>query len=630
MKRFSVGVAAVLCAILPVVVTAATTASPTAKAMAKLEWRSIGPYIGGRVVAVAGVPSKPNLFYMGGVQGGVWKSDRLRPELDEHHRRQDSRHRRADRRASPWRRRIRRSSTPEPARADIRGDFDTGDGIYKTTDAGKTWRTPGLRDTHMTIARSSIDPRNPNVVYAALDGPRLRPNRRARRLQDDRRRQDLEQGALRRREHRRRSTSSMDARNPNMLYAAMWQAQRAPWKLTSGGPGSGALQDDRRRRALDEDLDQSRDSRPALLGKIGDRVAQSESEHRLRDRAGAKKAASSARTTAAATWKRVNAEMETASARVLLHGDLRRSRRIPKVAYVPNVDGVYNTTDGGKTLDSASTPPHGDNHIVWINPNNIRRSCSRATTAARRFRSTAARRGARELNQPTGQFYHVALDDQFPFHVYGAQQDEGAFEGAERIGRRLGDRSIGTPVALGESTFVAPRSGRSERHLRQRLLTARSCGSTRDRRREERQPVAALSWPARRPANTKYRFGWTHPILFSPANPKELLVAAQVVLQEQRPRRDVEKSSAPISRATIQAPKGRAAARSTSIKPAPRRSPTSASLAVSPLDADVMWAGSADGLVHVTKDHGANWNAVTPPATAAVGADQLDRAVAHR
>ena len=204
--------------------------------MSKLKWRSIGPYIGGRVVAVAGVPSDQNLFYMGGVQGGVWKStnygetwtnisDGKLPGVGDPI---------GALAVAPSNPKIVYAGTGE---ADIRSDFDTGDGVYKSTDAGKTWSYAGLRDTHM-ISKLAIDPRNPNVVYAASMGHVFKAN--------------AERGIF-------KTTNGgaswhkilfvddktggvdlvMDPRNPSVLYAAMWQAQRVPWKLTSGGAGSG-------------------------------------------------------------------------------------------------------------------------------------------------------------------------------------------------------------------------------------------------------------------------------------------------------------------------------------------------------------------------------------------------------
>ena len=193
-------------------------------------------------------------------------------------------------------------------------------------------------------------------------------------------------------------------------------------------------------------------------------------------------------------------------------------------------------------------------------------------------------------NQPTGQFYHVALDNQFPFHVYGASQDEGAYETpSAAVGPGIGPGEWHA-VAFGESTFVAPDpddpyvtygSGYYSSFVRVNRVTGR---------RKERQPVAALHG-RRRFGETKYRFGWTHPIFFSPANPNELLVASQVVFLEHGSGTNVDRSSVPTSRATIQAPKGRAAAQSIWDQTGAETFPDIASLAVSPLDANMLVGG---------------------------------------
>ena len=234
---------------------AAAPVSPAQRLMSKLSWRSIGPYIGGRSVAVAGVPTNQDLFYMGGVQGGIWKStdyglswanisDGALPGVASPI---------GALAVAPANPRIIYAGTGE---ADIRSDFDTGDGVYKTKDAGKTWRYAGLRDTHM-IAKIAIDPRNSNVVFAASMGHVFKPNpergifktinggttwRKVLFVDDNTGGVDL----------------VMDPHDPRVLYAAMWQAQRVPWKLTSGGPGSGLYKTARWRRSLDEDLYQPR------------------------------------------------------------------------------------------------------------------------------------------------------------------------------------------------------------------------------------------------------------------------------------------------------------------------------------------------------------------------------------
>jgi photosystem II stability/assembly factor-like uncharacterized protein len=603
MKHLLVAVVVTLCLASPSAAQAASTSSPAQQLMSKLEWRSIGPYIGGRVVAVAGVPSQPNLFYMGGVEGGIWKSvnyglswenisDGKLPGV-----------------ASPIGALAVAASNPNviyagTGEADIRGDFDTGDGVYKTTNAGKTWSYAGLRDTRM-ITKIAIDPKNPNVAYAASMGHVFKPN--------------AERGIF-------KTTNGgatwnkvlfvddktggvdlvMDSHNPNVLYAAMWQAQRVPWKLTSGGPGSG-LYKTTDGGAHWTKISTNRGFATGTLGKIG--VAVSASDPRVvyaivqagdggvfrSDDAGS-------------TWKRVNSEWKLRQ-RAFYYMAIFVDPTNPQVAFAPEVDAVYRTKDGGKTWSEMDTP-HGDNHIVWINPRNPKiilvgddGGASVSVDGGDTFSS--------DLNQPTGQFYHVAIDNQFPFHVFGASQDEGAYEGASAaLGPGIGPDQWHT-VALGESTFVAPDpddvyvtygSGYYSSFVRLNRVT----GDAKN----------VSPWPrymaGNSSAETQYRFGWTHPIFFSPANPRELLVAAQVVFSSMDHGQTWTIISPDLTRndPSTEGPSGGPVYLD---QTGAETFPDIASLAVSPLDAGILWAGSADGLVHVTTDHGAHWTAVTPP-----------------
>ena len=271
--------------------------------------------------------------------------------------------------------------------ADIRSDFDTGDGVYKTTDAGKTWSYAGLRDTHM-IAKIAVDPNNARIAYAASMGHVFRPNpergifkttdggntwSKVLFVNDDTGAIDL----------------AMDSRNRNVLYAAMWQAQRFPWKLSSGGPGSGLY------KTLDGGRHWMRiSSNPGfatgLLGKIG--VAVAASDPRIvyaivqAHDGGVFRSNDAGR-----TWKRVNAEWKLRQ-RAFYYMALTVDPTNPQVVYAPEVDGIYKTTDGGKTFTNIEIP-HGDNHIIWINPHEPK-ICWLETMAAEPFRLTEAITGA--------------------------------------------------------------------------------------------------------------------------------------------------------------------------------------------------------------------------------------------
>jgi photosystem II stability/assembly factor-like uncharacterized protein len=603
MERIGILAGAMLALMIPIGANAATPASASQQLIGKLQWRSIGPYIGGRSVAVAGVANNRDLFYMGGVEGGVWKStdygltwtnitDGKIPGI-------------ADPigalAVAPSNSNVIYAGTGE---ADIRSDFDTGDGVYKTTDAGKTWSYAGLRDTHM-IAKIAVDPNNARIAYAASMGHVFRPNSergifkttdggntwsKVLFVNDDTGAIDL----------------AMDSRNPNVLYAAMWQAQRFPWKLTSGGPGSGLY------KTLDGGRHWIRiSSNPGFatgpLGKIG--VAIAASDPRIvyaivqAHDGGVFRSNDGGR-----TWKRVNAEWKLRQ-RAFYYMALTVDPTNPQVVYAPEVDGIYKTTDGGKTFTNIEIP-HGDNHIIWINPHE-----PKILLVGDDGGGTVSVDGgdnwSDDHNQPTGQFYHVALDDQFPFHVFGASQDEGAYEGASAaVGPGIGPDQWHV-VALGESTFVAPEPGDpfvtyGSGYFSSFVSLNRITGDAKNVSPWPRYMSGASA------AETKYRFGWTHPIFFSPADPRELLVASQVVFSSMDRGQTWNILSPDLTR-NDPSTEGPTGGPIDNDQTGAETFPDISSLAVSPLDAKVLWAGSADGLVHVTSDHGATWKLVTPP-----------------
>lgn len=569
----------------------------------KLQWRNIGPFIGGRSVAVAGVEGNQDLFYMGGVQAGVWRStdygqhwanitDGKIPGIA------DPIGALAVAPANPH---VIYAGTGE---ADIRSDFDTGDGVYKTVDAGRNWTYAGLRDTRM-IAKLAIDPRDPNVVYAASMGHVFKPNA-ARGIF-----KTTDGGATWRKvlfvdDKTGGVDLAMDPSDPGVLYAAMWQAQRFPWKLEDGGPGS----------ALYKTTDggehwQKISTHPGFaggtLGKVGVAVAAS-NPRIVYSIVQAKQGGVFRSEDAGATWHRVNGEMKLRQ-RGFYYMAITVDPTNPQVAYVPEVDGVYKTADGGKKF-TLLNPPHGDNHAVWVNPRN-----PKILLVGNDGGGTVSVNGGEswstEHNQPTGQYYHVAIDDQFPFHVFGAAQDEGAFEGpSAALGGGIGQDEWFT-VALGESTFVAPEPGSpyvtyGSGYYSSFVRLDRKTGDAKNVSPWPRYMAGASS------AETKYRFGWTHPIFFSPADPHELIAAAQVVFSSTDRGQTWKVLSPDLTRndPSTEGPSGGSVEHD---QTGAETYPDIASLAVSPLDANIFWAGSADGLVHVSTDHGVHWNEVTPP-----------------
>jgi photosystem II stability/assembly factor-like uncharacterized protein len=601
MRRFSAGTIAVFIA-LATIAAAAAPASPTAKAMSKLEWRSIGPYIGGRVVAVAGVPRTPNLFYMGGVQGGVWKSDDYGNSWENISDGQIPNNASSIGAiaVAPSNPKIVYAGTGE---SDIRGDFDTGAGIFKSTDGGDTWHYAGLRDTHQTSA-IVIDPHDPNVAYASSMGHVFAPNadRGVFKTTDGGKTWqkvlyvDANTGA---------NTVVMDAQNSNVLYATMWQAQRSPWTLTSGGPGSGVY------KTVDGGAHWTKISAnpgfaTGTLGKMGVAVAPSDSRV-VYAIVQAKDGGVFRSANGGDTWTRVNAEWKLRQ-RAFYYMAIYADPKNANIAYAPNVDSEWKTTDGGKTWKPLMPP--GDHHIIWVNPNNtqilLEGNDGGATVSV-----NGGKTWSTELNQPTGQFYHIAIDNQFPYHVYGAQQDEGAVEGPSASNEGLGIGAWHT-VALGESTYIAvdPRDPGTTFGSGYFSSLARLNTPTGEEKNVSPWPLYLSGSSA---GEQKYRFGWTHPILFSPAKPNELFETAQVVFKSDDFGETWTVISPDLTRndKKTEGPSGGPVyLDQTGVE----TFPDIASFAISSKNGDVMWAGSADGLVHVTMDGGTNWKDVTPPA----------------
>jgi len=582
---------------------AAHAATPHQFLDGKLSWRNIGPNIGGRVVAVTGVPGERNLFYMGAVGGGIWKStdygvawhnisDGKLPSAS------DSIGAIA---VAPSDAKVIYAGTGE---TDIRNDMIVGDGVFKSVDAGKTWKYAGLRNTH-TISSIVVAPDDPNIVYAASMGHVFAPNaeRGVFKSTDGGKNWhkilfvDDKTGAI---------DLVMDPHDSNVLYAAMWQAQRTPWSLDDGGPGSGLY------KSTDGGEHWSNISRnPGLprnvLGRIGVAVAGSDSQvvYAIIQAKGGGVFRSA---DAGATWRRVNANWSLRQ-RAFYYMSVYVDPTNPQTLYAPNVDGVWVSHNGGKAF-SLLHMPHGDDHTVWINPTD-----PKVLLVGNDGGATVSTDGGEtwspEHNQPTGQFYHVALDDQFPFHVYGAQQDEGSFEGPSAEPGGAITNAAWHQVALGESTFVAPAPNDADVTYGSDYYTMmqRYNWVTGARRSVSPSPEYLDGVSA---AEMKYRFGWTHPIFFSPSDPNKLFLASQYVMTSDDDGRTWNIISPDLTRndpATEKPSGGPIDLDQTAAEVFPDIS----ALATSTVNPQVIWAGSQDGLVHVTVDNGRHWQAVTPP-----------------
>ncbi|MGH9641872.1 MAG: WD40/YVTN/BNR-like repeat-containing protein, partial [Terriglobales bacterium] len=570
--------------------------------MSKLKWRSVGPYIGGRVVAISGVPGNSNLYYAGAVGGGIWKSTDQGLEWKNI----------SDGKlpgpspsigaiaVAPSNPKIIYAGTGE---SDIRNDMIPGDGIFKSTDEGNTWQYAGLRDTH-TISAIVVDPKNPDVGYASSMGHVFVP--------------DPERGVF-------KSTDGgktwnkilfvddktgaidlvMEPNQPQVLFAAMWQASRTPWALSSGGPGSG-LYKSTDGGAHWTNITRNSGLPDGVIGRIGVGVTASNPDV-VYCMMQAKEGGVFRSNDGGSTWKRVNAEWKLRQ-RAFYYMSIYPDPKDPNTVYVPEVDALWVSRDGGKTFTKLRTP-HGDNHIVWINADDPR-IILEGNDGGATVSTDGGKSWSTEHNQPTGQFYHINLDDQFPFHIYGAQQDEGSFEGPSAATGGSISLAEWHRAAYGESTHTVPQpgdpnitygSGYYSIFLRYDLATG--------------QYTSVSPWPDYQEgvssAELKYRFGWTHPILFSPANPKELLIGSQYVMKSDDYGKTWARISPDLTRnaPNTEAPSGGPVDLDHS---GAEIYPGLSVIAISPMDGNVIWAGSDDGLVHVTTDGGRNWKAVNP------------------
>ncbi len=574
---------------------------PATQLTSALRWRSVGPYTGGRVTAVAGVAGEPNLFYQGTAGGGVWETT----DYGLHWRNISDKDFKTGSigaiGVAPSNPKIIYVGTGDSA---PRNTELTGHGMYKSTNGGKTWSYIGLGDTHI-ISWIIVDPNNPDVVYAAAFGHlwAANPARGVYKTTDG---GQTWKKILYVNDNTGAITLAMDASNPQVLYASMWQMYRRHWTFSSGGPGSGIY------KTTDGGATWTNIThRPGLptgiFGKVGLAVAPSNPnvvyaliQADYKGQAGGLFRSDNA----GQTWRLINNSMNITQ-RAFYYGYVYVDPKDANTIYLPNV-GVYVSHDAGKKLIPLR-PPHGDNHVLWINPDHpqifIEGNDGGATVTLNGGKSFSS-----ESNQPTGQFYHADLDNQFPFHIYGAQQDRGSNDGSSAA-----PAAVWKSVTGGEMSWDVPTPGRP-------WITYGS-GYYSEEMRENRRTGLTTNvspWPTYKFGHAgdhiPYRYGWNHhAIVFSPDNPNELLMGANVLWETTDEGQHWRKISPDLTRndkSKQQRPGGPISADVTGEE----MFDTISSIAVSPQDGNEIWTGSDDGLVYLTRDAGAHWTQVRPPA----------------
>ena len=564
-----------------------------------LTWREVGPYRGGRSAAVAGLPGDTSTYYFGATGGGVWKTgDAGRTWKNV-----------SDGffggsigavAVSEWDPNVVYVGTGEKT---VRGNVSHGDGMWKSTDAGRTWKHVGLADSRH-IPRVRIHPRDPDLVYAAVLGHLFGPNemRGVYRSKDGGRSLDRvlhvnnDAGAV---------DLILDPKNPRVLYASTWRVRRTPYSLESGGPGSGLWKSTDGGDTWTE-LSRNPGLPRGTLGIIGVTVSPTDPDN-LYAIVEAEDGGVFRSRDAGKTWTRVN-EDRSLRQRAWYYTRIYADPADAETVYVLNVR-FHRSKDGGKSWTAIPTP-HSDNHDLWIDPANPQRMIE-SNDGGANVSTDGGRTWTPQDNQPTSQIYRVSTDNDFPYRLLGGQQDNSALRISSRT---IGDAGIGLdafePTAGGESGYVVadPRNPDIVFGGSYGGFLARLNHDTGELRDINIWPNDPMGWGA---AELRYRFQWNFPIFFSPHDPGTLYAAANVLFRTRDEGQTWEAISPDLTRddKSRQGPSGGPITKdNTSVE----YYGTIFYAAESPHEAGVLWAGSDDGLVHVTRDGGKSWQNVTP------------------
>ncbi len=567
-----------------------------------LQWRSIGPFRGGRSTAVAGVASQPMVFYFGGTGGGVWKTTdggiNWEPITDSSVFGTGSVGAIGLSDSDPNTIYVGMGESP------IRGNVSHGDGVYKSTDGGKTWKHIGLEDTRQ-ISRIRVHPKNPDIVYVAAQGHVWAPNQQRGVFRSKDGGKTWEK-ILFRSEKAGACDLIIDPTNPNNVYAGFWEVYRKPWTLESGGPGSGIF------KSIDggdtwTEITRNPGLPKGTIGIVGITVSPANPD-RLWAIVEAEDGGMFRSDNGGKTWTKTN-EQRNLRQRAWYYSRIYADPKNADTVYVLNT-GFYRSNDGGRTFTGISVP-HGDNHDLWIAPDDPNRMINSNDGGANV--SFNGGKSWSEQDQPTAQFYRVTLDNDFPYHIYGAQQDNSTVRIASRTTENGITANDWFDVGGGESGWIAPSPKDSEIVFAGSYdgLITRYDHHTGQLRDVNPYPNNPMGWGA---GDLKYRFQWNFPIVFSPhdASTKGTLYAgANVLFKSTNEGQNWEVISPDLTRndKSKQGPSGGPITKdNTSIE----YYDTIFTVMESPVQAGTIWTGSDDGLVYVTRDGGKNWTNVSP------------------
>lgn len=571
-----------------------------AAVLKSLEWRSIGPYRGGRVVAVTGTTSHSQVFYFGSTGGGVWKTTSGGTYWENI---SDGFFKRASVGAIAV-----APSDPNVifvgmGETTIRGNVSHGDGVYKSTDGGKTWTHMGLEDTR-NIGKIRIHPQNPDLVYVAALGHAHGPNKE-RGIYRSRDGGKTWEHVLFLNEDVGSHDLAMDPNNPRILYAALWRARRLPHTLQSGGEGCGIFKSSDGGDTW-TDITRAKGLPTGMLGKIGVAVSGAKAD-RVWAIIEAEDGAVFRSDDGGTTWQRLSEDRDLRT-RPWYYLHIYADPQNADTVWVLN-EGCFKSVDGGSTFSRVATP-HGDHHDLWIDPRDSQRiilGCDGGACVT----YDGGDIWSSIYNQPTAEFYHVITDNQEPYRVYGAQQDNSTISVPSRS--RLAAITINDyyEVGGGESGYIAIRPDNpnivfSGSYLGYLTRYDHASGEIRD---ISVWPEDFLGWPAK---EAKYRFQWTFPILLSPHDPNVLYATGNLVFRSTDEGNSWEAISPDLTRNDTSRMES-SGGPLTKDNVGTEYYGTIFAFAESPLERGLFWAGSDDGLVHISRDGGESWQNVTPP-----------------
>jgi len=570
-----------------------------------LRWREVGPYRGGRSAAVTGLPGDRNTYYFGSTGGGVWKTSdggrTWKAVSDEFFGGSIGAVA-----VSEWDPNVVYVGGGEKT---VRGNVSHGDGMWKSTDAGKTWRFSGLGDSRH-IPRVRIHPKNPDVVYAAVLGHLFGPNE-MRGVYRTRNGGASWERVLYVNDKVGAVDLAMDPGNPRVLYATMWNVRRTPYSLESGGPGSGIWKSTDGGDTWAE-LTRNPGLPKGTLGIIGVSVSPSNPEN-VYAIVEAEEGGVFRSKDGGSTWTKTNDDRGLRQ-RAWYYTRITADPKDEEVVYVLNVQ-FHRSKDGGKTFTTIRVP-HGDNHDLWIDPADPLRMIQ-ANDGGANVSFDGGRTWTTQSNQPTAQIYRITTDNDFPYRILGAQQDNSAVRMPSR-GRAFGFGGGGGPAA---GTGFEVTAGGESGHIvadpeNPDVVYGGSYGGLLTRMNHETGELRDVNaWPddpmGAGAADLKYRFQWNFPILFSPNDPDTLYAAANVLFRSKDEGQSWEAISPDLTR-NDKSKMGPSGGPITKDNTSVEYYGTIFAVAESALEPGVIWTGSDDGLIQVSRDAGKTWTNVTP------------------